>query len=184
MATNIKFLGGRNILDGCSLICLLVCSLRRSEIPPLFYRTSSPSGPLPKRVMDGPMDNRLDQWTDGHTLVTLSWLKTRREKIIQFKTEWYPTPASLPIPPFPHLLDPLSPEPPTASLSSSTSATLCFCHCHYHRCDCHYCGHCCCLWHHQLERPILYNFYLLPSRDAVDDQFQPTLFMLNDLTMG
>ena len=49
---------------------------------------------------------------------------------------------------------------------------------------CHYCCHCRCIWHHQLERPIWSNFYLSPSRDAVDDQFQPTLFVLNGITVG
>ena len=36
---------------------------------------------------------------------------------------------------------------------------------------------------HQLERPILSNFNLSPSRDAVDDQFQHTLDVLLGITM-
>ena len=84
----------------------------------------------------------------------------------------------------PHLLEPLTPQPPTTSLSPFPSTTFCFCHHHFHHCRCHYCCHCPCLWHHQLKGPTLYDFYLSPSRDAVDDQSQPPLFKLNDLTMG
>ena len=40
------------------------------------------------------------------------------------------------------------------------------------------------LRHHQLERPILSNFYLSPSRDAADDLFQHTLNVLTGITMG
>ena len=37
---------------------------RRTKVPPVFYRTSSPSGPLPKNPKkvkcDGPTDQRMD----------------------------------------------------------------------------------------------------------------------------
>ena len=37
----------------CLFVRSLACSDGRTEIPPLFYRTSSPSGPLPKKGRKG-----------------------------------------------------------------------------------------------------------------------------------
>ena len=62
----------------------------------------------------------------------------------------------------------------TESQCDNHCATVCHFHCHCCRCHCQYCCHCCCLWY----------FYLSPSRDAMDDQFQPTIFVLSGLTMG